>query len=153
MQLATVAAATPAPAAPRTEAAKALLAVPMGVLMTASMTAMTKSMAGQAVSRAELVAPLLAKLTPEAATAMMNSAIEGALALEPALAGQADAMRQAAAGVAALLAECAADVTPGEAQATLAWISTPMQALAAPLLAAALVLDPSLQKPAAPAPA
>ncbi|MCW2925996.1 MAG: hypothetical protein JWM98_3400, partial [Thermoleophilia bacterium] len=79
MQLAIAAAATPAPAAPRTEAAKALLAVPMGVLMTASMTAMTKSMAGQAVSRAELVAPLLAKLTPEAATAMMNSAIEGAL--------------------------------------------------------------------------
>lgn len=131
----------------REEAAKALVAVPMGIAMTASMTAMTKSMAGEAASRADLVAPLLAKLSAEQAGAAMLAAIDGALQFAPELAERGDAMRQAAAGVQALLVEVAADHAKGDAQQSLERLMTPLEPMLAPLMEAAAVLDPSLLKP------
>lgn len=152
MQLAPLAPAiahTDPPGAPtsRQEAAKALLAVPVGAIMTASMTAMTKQMANQPASRADLVAPLLAKLTPEQANIAMLNAIDGALALAPELAPRNEALRTAAAGVAALLAEAAADTTAAPAMQSLDRFTTPLQQVAAPLFEVALLLDPSLHRP------
>ena len=150
MQLAPIAPASfPAPTT-RPEAAKALIAVPMGLVMSATMTAMTKSMAGQTASRADLVAPLLEKLTVEQATGAMLAAIDGAVALAPELAGRSDAMLQAVAGVAALLTEAAADATQAEANTSLAGLTTPLEPLMAPLMEAALLLDPTLGKQPAP---
>ena len=141
----------PAPTT-REEAAKALIAVPMGLVMTATMTAMTKSMGGQTASRADLVAPLLEKLTVEQATGAMLSAIEGALTFAPELADRAPAMRQAVEGIAALLVAAAADTTQADANASLAALTTPLEPFMTPIMEAALLLDPSLAKPG-PAPA
>ncbi|MCW2928504.1 MAG: hypothetical protein JWM86_2472 [Thermoleophilia bacterium] len=136
----------PAPAN-RAEAAKALLAVPMGVLTVASMTAMTKSVSGQGASRADLVSPFLAKLDVRTSTAAILAAVDGALALAPELAGRANAMRQAAAGVGALLAEAARDTNTRVATESLERLTTPMQAAAMPLFEAAALLDPSIVQP------
>lgn len=152
MQLAPTAirpADAPAPT-PRQEAAKALIAVPMGVVMTATMSAMSKQMSGQTnASRAELLAPMLEKATVEQLAAAMTAGIEGAIALEPQLAGRSEAMRQAAAAVAALVTESAADTTSRPIKEAVAAIATPLQAAMTPLVEAALVLDPTLmdQKP------
>jgi hypothetical protein len=145
----------PAPATtpvPRTDAAKALIAVPMGIVMTATMTAMTKSMSGQAASRADLVAPLLEKLSVDQAKGAMLQAIDGAIAAAPELAPRAEALRQAADGIAALLADAATDATKGDANQSLERLTTPLEPLMGPIMEAALVLDPSLAKPQ-PAPA
>ena len=131
----------------RADAAKALIAVPMGIVMTTSMAAMTKGMSKTPASRADLLASFLEKLLPETARTMMLSAIDGAIALAPELEPRSAALRQAADGIAALLAEAAADTVQGEAQATLARITTPLQALMAPIMEAALLLDPTLAKP------
>jgi hypothetical protein len=139
MQLAAIAQTT------RPEAAKALIAVPMGIAMTATMTAMTKSMAGQSASRADLVAPLLEQLSVEAAKQTMYDAIDGAVAIVPEVRFDVAALKQAADGVAALLTEFAADTTQGDAQAALAAIMTPLEPMMAPIMEAALVLDPTLK--------
>jgi hypothetical protein len=142
---------TDVPTAPatRTDAAKALVAVPMGIVMVATMTAMTKSMAGQAASRADLVAPLLEKLTPETARMTMLNAIDGAVALMPEARIDVAALKQAADGVAALLTDIAGDHTQGDAQQSLERITTPLQPLMAPIMEFALLLDPTLgTKPA-----
>lgn len=136
----------PAPTT-REEAAKALVGVPMGIAMTATMTAMTKSMAGQPASRADLVAPLLEKLTAEQAGAAMQAAIDGALQFAPELAERGDALRQAAAGVQALLVEAAGDSVQGDAQQSLERLMTPLEPFMGPLMEAALLLDPSLATP------
>ena len=142
MQIAPIAPTNVPVASPeqRVEAAKALIAVPMGLVMSASMTAMTKTMGGQTASRADLVAPLLQKLPVDQAKAAMLQAVEGALAIEPQLAANADALRQSAEGVAALLAEAAADTTQGNAMEQLKLITTPLQTLMQPFVEAALVL-------------
>lgn len=152
MQIATITPAqvrTDPPAAPTTrqEAAKALISVPMGAIMAATMTAMTKQMAGQTASRADLVAPLLQKANVEQLHAAMLSAIAGAVIVAPELAARGEALRQAAAGVAALLTEAAADTTQGPADASLERLITPLQLAATPLIEVALLLDPSLRKP------
>ncbi len=157
MQLAPIAPAAvktdPAPTpTPRQEAAKALIAVPMGLVMTATMTAMTKSMGGQTASRADLVAPLLQKLTADQAKGALLAAIDGAVALAPELADRAAGMRQAAEGIAALLAAAAADTTQADANTSLKALTTPLEPLMAPIMEAALLLDPTLAKPN-PAPA
>lgn len=140
-----------APAAPvapeRTEAAKALVAVPMGAVMVATMTAMNKQMAGQPnASRAELVAPLFEKATAEQLTAALAAAIEGAVAVAPELAAKTEALKQAAAGVVALLVEAAADTTQAPIAESMDKLTKPLQQVAAPLLEAALVLDPDMAK-------
>lgn len=139
----------PAPTT-RPEAAKALMAVPMGIVMTATMTAMTKSVAGETASRADLVAPLLEKLSVEQATGAMLAAIDGAVALAPELADRSDAMRQAVAGIAALLTEVAADTTQADANVSLEKLTTQLEPVMTPLMEAALLLDPTLaQQPGA----
>ena len=151
MQITPAAARTDAPttpATPRQEAAKALVAIPGAIAAMASFTAMGRTTAGQTASRADLVAPILEKLSPEQAAGMMLQAIDGALALEPALATQADALRQAAAGVQALLVDAAADTAQVDPQAALGALMTPMQALLAPVVQAAVVLDPEFGKDA-----
>jgi hypothetical protein len=137
-----------APVAPeRTEAAKALVAVPMGAVMVATMTAMSKQMAGQTTaSRAELVAPLFEKATTEQLQAALVAAIDGAVAVAPELAPKTEALRQAATGVVALLQEAAADTTAAPIGDAMAKLTTPLQQLATPLLEAALVLDPEFGK-------
>lgn len=137
-----------APVAPeRTEAAKALAAVPMGAVMVATMTAMSKQMAGQTTaSRAELVAPLFQKATAEQLQAALVSAIDGAVAVAPELAPKTEALRQAATGVVALLQEAAADTTAAPIGEAMDKLTTPLQQVAAPLLEAALVLDPEFGK-------
>lgn len=157
MQLAPIAPASaradaPAPTTPRQDAAKALIAVPMGLVMTATMTAMTKSMGGQTASRADLVAPMLEKLTVEQAKGALLAAIDGAVALAPELADRSAAMRQAADGIAALMVEAAADATQADANVSLQALTAPLQPLMAPIMEAALLLDPTLAKPQ-PAPA
>lgn len=152
MQLSPIAplgARTDVPTAPATkqEAAKALMAVPGGIMAVATMTAMPKQVSGQPTSRAELVAGLVAQLSPEQAQMMMVNAIDGAIALAPELAERSDALRQAAAGVAALLAEAAADQTQGPVDSVLTGLLTPIQAAAMPLFEAARVLDPTLEVP------
>ena len=156
MQFATIAptsARTDVPGAPgtRTDAAKALASVPMGAVMVATMTAMTKQMAGQPASRAELVAPLFEKANAEQLKLAMLNAIDGALAVAPELAERGEAMRQAAAGVVALLQEAAADTNQVPADQALRALSAPLQQVAAPLLEAALVLDPNIGKQPGPA--
>lgn len=156
MQLATIAptqARTDVPTAPttRSKAAKALASVPMGAVMVATMTAMTKQMAGQPASRAELVAPLFEKATAEQLKLAMSNAIDGAIAVAPELAERSDALRQAAAGVVALLQEAVADTAQVPAEQALEALTTPLQQVATPLLEAALVLDPSLGKEPTPA--
>jgi hypothetical protein len=148
MQLASIS-AVPVPTT-RTEAAQALMAVPMGAMIGASMTAMTRQMGGQTASRADLVQPMLGQNPLEKLQGAMEAAIEGALALEPTLAGQGEALRAAAKGVLALLAEAQADAVQGDPMEALNRLSTPLQAVSAPLMAAALVLDPTLKdkKPA-----
>ena len=138
-----------APVAPMTrqDAAKALVAVPMGVVMSATMTAMTRSMGNQPTSRADLVQPMLSKLTAEQARDAMLQAIEGAVAVAPELAPKTEALRAAAAGVAALLVEAAADTVAGDANEALARLTTPLEPLMTPIMEAAMVLDPSLVKP------
>ena len=132
----------PAPTT-REEAAKGLAAVPGGVAAVASFTAMSKSMAGETASRADLVAPMLEKLTPEQAKLTMFQAIDGAIALAPELADRAESLRQAAAGVEALLTEAAADTVQASPDASLDAIMNPLQALLAPVMEAALILDPN----------
>lgn len=147
MQIATIAQSVPTS---RTEAAKALVSVPMGAIMVASMTAMGRQMSGQPASRADLVAPLFEKATAEQLSAAMLGAIDGAIAVAPELAERGAAMRQAAAGVVALLVEAAADTTQGPADQSLERLVTPLQQAATPLLEAALVLDPQFGKEPAP---
>lgn len=139
---------TDVPTAPttRTEAAKALAGVPMGAVMVASMTAMSKQMAGQPASRAELVAPLFEKANVEQLRIAMLSAIDGAIAVAPELSERSDALRQAAAGVAALLQEASADTVQAPADKALQRLVTPLQQAATPLLEAALLLDPNFGK-------
>jgi hypothetical protein len=136
--------------ASREEAAKALIGVPMAAITVASMTAMTKTMANQPASRADLVTPFLEKLPAANLYMTMANAIDGALALAPELAPRNEALRAAAQGVAALLAEAAADTTPGNAMEALARLSGPLQLAATPLFEAALVLDPNLRQPQKP---
>jgi hypothetical protein len=104
---------------------------------------MTKSMAGQPASPAELVAPILEKLSPEVAKDAMLAAIDGAIAVAPELAERGAAMRDAAAGVAALLTAFAADTTAVDAQQALASITKPLEPFAAPFMEATLLLDPN----------
>ncbi len=115
----------------------------MGLVMTATMTAMTKSMAGQTASRADLVAPLLEKLNVEQATGAMLASIDGALEFAPELADRSDALRQAVAGIAALITEAAADTVQGDANATLERLTTPLEPFMTPFMEAAHVLDPT----------
>ena len=138
-----------APVAPTTrpDAAKALVAVPMGIVMSATMTAMTRSMGNLSTSRADLVQPLLSKLTVEQATDAMLQAIDGAVAVAPELAPRTEALRAAAAGVAALLVEAAADTVAGDANEALERLTTPLEPLRTPIMEAAALLDPSLVKP------
>lgn len=156
MQIASITPAqarTDVPGAPttRTEAAQALASVPMGAIMVASMTAMTKQMAGEPASRAELVAPLFEKASAEQLKLAMFNAIDGAIAVAPELSDRNAAMRQAAEGVVALLVEAAADTTQGPADQSLERLVTPLQQAATPLLEAALVLDPNFGKDEQPA--
>jgi hypothetical protein len=128
---------------PRQEAAQALAAVPMAIAMTATMEAMGRSMSGQPASRAELLDQLLQQLPPQVAHTTMLDAIDGALALAPELADRGDSLRQAAAGVQALLVEVAADRTPANAEVSLAGIMTPLETLMGPVIEAAMLLDPT----------
>ncbi len=141
MQLAPIAPTT------RSDAAKALVAVPMGLVMSATMTAMTRSMGNQPTSRADLVQPLLSKLSVEQATGAMLQAIDGAVAVAPELAPRTEALRAAATGVAALLVDAAADTVAGDANEALARLTTPLEPLMTPIMEAAALLDPSLVKP------
>lgn len=136
---------TDVPAAPTTrqEAAQALAALPVGVVTVASMTAMTKAMAGEAASRADLVLPILEKLTPKAAKVAMLDAIDGAIAVMPELSERDESLRQAAAGLEALLTEAAADTAQGDAQDALGRLTTPLEPLMAPVMEAVLLLDPT----------
>jgi hypothetical protein len=118
----------------------------MGLAMVASTTAMSKSMAGQTASRADLVAPFLAKLSPADAKDAMLAAIDGAVAFAPELADRAEALRQAAAGVEALLAELAADTAQQDAQVALKAVMAPLQPLLAPVVEAVQLLDPNFGK-------
>jgi hypothetical protein len=152
MQIAQIAPAqaradVPPPASPRTEAAKALVAVPMGAVMVATMTAMSKQMSGQTTaSRAELVAGLFQKASAEQLTQALLSAIDGAVAVAPELADRTEAMKQAATGVVALLQEAAADTAQAPIAESMDKLTKPLQEVAAPLLQAALVLDPNMGK-------
>ncbi|MCB0878711.1 MAG: hypothetical protein KDC46_06985 [Thermoleophilia bacterium] len=145
---AVAAARTDVPTAPTTreEAAKALAGIPVGIATVASFTAMSKSMAGQTASRADLVAQMLEKVSPEQAKMMMFNAIDGAIALAPELAERNESLRQAAAGVEALLTEAAADTTQADPQASLQALMTPLQAILAPVVEAARILDPNFGK-------
>jgi len=145
MQLAQL---TPPLPTTRPDAAKALIAVPMGVVMTATMTAMTKSMAGQSASRADLLAPLLEKLSIDDANAALLASIEGAITVAPELADRREALTQAAAGFTALLRDAAADTTKGDAGQALERLTTPLAPFMNPLMEAAALLDPSIVKPA-----
>jgi hypothetical protein len=152
MQLATI---TPQvvrqdpPASPltRTEAAQALLAVPMGAMMVASMTAMGKAMSQTPASRAELRAQFVAKLPVENVYMTIANAIDGAIAVAPELAPRNDALRAAAKGVAELLAQASTDTASADAMTSLKAISEPLQAVAMPLFEAAVLLDPNVAKP------
>jgi len=145
MQLAPTSSAPTAPAAPtaRFQAAQALVAGPANVALAASITAATKGLAGEDVSRADLVAPLLAKTSIADLTASMQGAIDGALAVAPELVSQHDALKQALAGFTALLTEAAADTTKGAWQGTLEGFLRPLAEVSGAFTqAAALLLVP-----------
>jgi hypothetical protein len=76
-----------------------------------------------------------------------TATIDGAIAVAPELAERNESLRQAAAGVAALLAEVSADHVQGDAQQAMERLMRPLEPLVAPLLEAALLLDPSIGKP------
>ncbi len=136
----------PAPTT-RTEAAQAITGLPIAIAMSAMMTAMPRIPAGQTASRADLVAPILAKLSPEAAGEFMLGAIEGSLNLAPELAERGESLRQAAQGVANLLAECAADTQQQDAKTALAGVTGPLGSFTDTLVDAAKVLDPNFSAP------
>ncbi len=140
-----MAARTDVPTAPATrpEAAQALAAMPAGIAGMAAFVAMSKQMAGETASRADLVAPMLEQMTPEQARMTMLNAIDGALALAPELADRNEALRQAAAGIEALLVEVAADTTQTDVDTALQGLMTPLEPLMTPFMEAALVLDPN----------
>ena len=145
MQLARISPTSAAPASvtpERAAAAQQLLVVPMGVMLTGMAVGMGKAMAGQQVSRAELVAPFLAQLSPDAAGAAILTAVEGAVAVAPELAPRSEAMRQCAAAIAALLVSSAADTDPVEAGTALDTFGTEFATASQALLEAAALLDP-----------
>ena len=146
--IAPTAARTDVPGAPATreDAAKALAAVPNAIAVVATMSAMTKSMAGETASRADLVAPMLEKMTIEQAKMTLLNAIDGAIAVMPELADRNELLRQAAAGIETLLQLIVADTTQADAQVSLGGIMTPLQPLMTPVLEAVLLLDPSFGK-------
>jgi hypothetical protein len=152
MQLATItpaAARTDVPTGPATreEAARQLIAVPAGIITVATMTSMTKAMTGEAASRADLVAPLVAKLPPEAAKVAILNAIDGAVALMPDARVDMGALRDAAAGIAALLADASTDHATGAPQQSLERLLTPLEQVARPIMEFAAMLDPSIVTP------
>jgi hypothetical protein len=88
-----------------------------------------------------LLARLLTQVAIEQASAAMTAAINGALKVAPELAAQETALRQAAAGVVALLTAAAADHTQRPTADVVKSIATPVATAAAPLLAAAKLLQ------------
>lgn len=135
-----------APAIPvpttREEVARALVAVPGAVIMTAGFGSTRPG----DTSRADMLAPVLAKLDVATATGVLDAAIAGVLTLAPEFASQEASLRQAAAGVVALLTEFAADHAVGANADIAKSIVEPMSAVAAPLFHVAAQLVPAPTK-------
>jgi hypothetical protein len=138
MQLAAV---TPA----RTAAADALKKVPNLLAVSAGLAALGAQMSGEKTSRAAMSGIATQEMSTAEMASQLGDAVTGAVKVEPTL--DAAALRQAAAGVVALVEANAKDskqLDPGDAIVT---VSTEMNSTFAPLVAAAKALDPAVYVP------
>ena len=130
-------------AAQRRLAADALVHIPSQLLELAELEAARFDSAGRTASRAQLLAPVLAAITPAAAAGAARQAITAAIALEPFLAPMRSSLDDAAAGLQRLLEHGARDTARGHAWTVYDELFSDVHRVAAPLYAGADVVDPS----------